>query len=370
MGLSARLPDFPWDSLADAAARARAHPDGIVDLSVGTPVDPTPQVAMDALAAEADAHGYPPVWGTPDLRRAVADHMASRWRTPALPDEGILPVVGTKMLVALLPTMLGLGEGDVVVIPTIAYPTYDVGARMARASVLTCDDPASLPRAGQPGTPALIWLNSPANPQGAVLSPEQLRAWVDYARSVGAVLASDECYGEFVYEGEARSVLDAEICADSPDRLLVVMSTSKESNMAGYRAGWVAGDPVVVSELLGLTKHLGLMMPRPVQAAMQAVLRDRQHVADQLERYRARRARLLGALQQAGFRVDRSEGSLYLWATRNEPCRDTIDWLADRGILAAPGDFYGDAGARHVRIGLTAPDERIDAAATRLSTQS
>lgn len=367
-GLQARaqLPDFPWDTIADAKARAQAHPGGIVDLSVGTPVDPTPQVAVDALTSAADAHGYPAVWGTADLRRAIIDHLMDRWNAPELPETGVLPVVGTKMIVAWLPTLLGLGSADTVVIPEIAYPTYDVGARMVGARVVPCDDPARLPAPGQPGTPSLIWINSPANPHGAIASGEQLAAWLDYARQVGAVLASDECYGEFVYEGKAISLLDRALVGEDPSRVLVVMSTSKESNMAGYRAGYVAGDPQIVANLLSLGKHLGMMVPTPVQAAMTAVLRDRAHVIEQLERYRARRDMLRPALLAAGFRVDHSEGSLYLWASRDEDCRATVDWLVGRGILVAPGDFYGEAGRRHVRIGLTAPDERIQAAAQRL----
>ena len=366
MGLSSRLPDFPWDTLAGAKQRAHFHPDGVVDLSVGTPVDPAPDVAQAALSGAADAHGYPTVWGTPELRQAILAHLRHRWNSVELPETGVLPVIGTKWLVAMLPTLLDLGADDVVVIPTTAYPTYLVGAQMTRSRVVTCDDPAGLPAAGGAGTPALIWVNSPGNPTGAVMSTERMQAWIDYARSVGAVLASDECYGEFVYEGQARSMLDRDLNGDDATGLLVAMSSSKESNLAGYRAGYVAGDPALVSELLLSAKHLGMMLPTPVQQAMVAVLGDRAHVAAQRERYRARREVLRAALVGAGFRIDDSEGSLYLWATRDEPCRDTVDWLAERGILVAPGDFYGEAGARHVRVGLTASDERIAAAAQRL----
>lgn len=366
MSRLSRLPVFPWDTLAEAKATASSHPDGIVDLSVGTPVDPTPQIAVDALTASADAHGYPQVWGYPSLRRAIIEHLVRRWNAVELPEEGVLPVIGTKWLVAMLPVLLDLGPGDTIVIPTTAYPTYLVGGRFADVRVVECDDPSDLPAAGEPGAPRLVWVNSPANPHGAVMAPELMRAWIDYARSAGAVLASDECYGEFVYEGRAWSMLDKDLNGGSADNILVAMSTSKESNMAGYRAGYVAGDPAVVGELLGLGKHLGMMLPTPVLKAMEAVLRERGHVAEQLERYRARREVLSAALQEAGFRIDHSQGSLYLWATRGEDCRATVDWLAQRGILVAPGEFYGAAGRQHVRVGLTASDERIAAAAARL----
>ncbi|MDA8438515.1 MAG: succinyldiaminopimelate transaminase [Propionibacterium sp.] len=361
MRVSAKLPDFPWDTLAAAKAAASAHPGGLVDLSVGTPVDPTPRLARDALCAASDAHGYPTVWGTPGLRRAIIDHLVSRWHALELPHEGVYPVVGTKEAVAWLPTLLGLGSGDLVVIPTTAYPTYEVGARMVDAPVQACDDPAAVR-----GTPSLIWVNSPANPHGAILTADETRAWVRYARSVGAVLAADECYGEFAWDAEPVSVLDPSVNDGEPTGLLALHSLSKRSNLAGYRAGFVAGDPGIVGELVATSKHLGMMVPGPVQEAMRVLLGDQTHVDEQRERYRARRRILAQALVGAGFRIDHSEGSLYLWATRGEDCRATVDWLAERGILVAPGDFYGEAGRRHVRVALTATDERIAAAASRL----
>lgn len=363
MNLSQRLPDFPWDTIAGAKARAAEHPDGIVDLSVGTPVDATPEVAQRALTAAADAHGYPQVWGTPALRQAIIAHLQRRWNAAELSEHQVMPVIGTKWLVAWLPTLLNLSKGDVVVIPTTAYPTYRVGAELCGATVVECDDPAHLPAGAK-----LIWINSPANPHGAILTRDQMSTWIEAARAHGAVLASDECYGEFAWQAEPCSVLDAGINGGSTAGLLAVMSTSKESNLAGYRAGFVAGDEALVRELLALGKHTGMMLPAPVQAAMTAVLSDREHVAEQRERYLARRRVLAEALTAAGFTIDHSEGSLYLWATRGENCRLTLDWLAERGILAAPGDFYGEAGREYVRVALTATDERIAAAAQRLSS--
>jgi aspartate/methionine/tyrosine aminotransferase len=108
------------------------------------------------------------------------------------------------------------------------------------------------------------------------------------------------------------------------------------------------------------------MTPGPQQVAMAAALSDTAHAVEQHARYAARRGRLRAALESAGFRIDHSEASLYLWATRDESCWDTVTWLADRGILVAPGDFYGAAGAQHVRVAFTATDERIDAAVARL----
>lgn len=357
-----QLPGFPWDSLAAAKERAGAHPGGIVDLSVGTPVDDTPDIARDALHAASNAHGYPTVWGTKACRQGIVDYMTRRWHAPALGHESVMPVIGTKEIVGWLPILLGLGADDVVAFPREAYPTYEIGALAAGARPLPCDDPAELP-----ADTKLIWINSPSNPTGRILSVDELRAFVARARELGAVLASDECYGEFAWDAEAVSVLDPRVSDGDLSGLLAVHSVSKRSNAAGYRAGFVVGDAGLVQGLVGLRKHLGMMVPAPVQAAMTAMLADQAHVEEQRERYLARRAVLRPALEAAGFTIDHSEGGLYLWATRVGDCRATVEWLAERGILVAPGDFYGPAGEQHVRVALTATDERIAAAAERLA---
>jgi succinyldiaminopimelate transaminase len=360
--LAGRLPDFPWDSLAVAKRTAAAHPGGLVDLSVGTPVDPTPAVVRAALEAASNAPGYPATWGTAALRAAIIGYLERRWSAVGLTEANVLPVVGTKELVALLPLLLGLGPDDTVVIPTIAYPTYQVGVQVVGAKLVPCDDPAEAAALH----PALIWINSPANPHGAILTAEQTRDWVRAARSVGAVLAADECYGEFGWTSEPISVLDARVNDGSTDGLLAVHSLSKRSNLAGYRAGFVAGDAAVVGPLLEARKNLGLMLPTPVQAAMVAALDDAEHVLEQRGRYLRRRELLASALVAAGYRIEHSDGSLYLWCTRDEDCRASVAHLAGLGILVAPGDFYGQASRGFVRVALTATDERIEAAAARL----
>jgi len=362
VSLAAGLPEFPWDTLAGARERAAAHPDGIVDLSVGTPVDPTPEVARRALAEAADSPGYPTTAGTPALRQAILDYLRGRWSAAPLADDAVLPVIGTKELVAWLPTLLGLGPGDTVVYPRVAYPTYEVGARLAGCRAVAADD---LTEVGDL-RPALVWLNSPANPTGEVLASAALAERVRQARQRGAVVAADECYGEFGWEAEPRSVLDPRINGGSLDHLLAVHSLSKRSNLAGYRAGFVAGDPTLVADLLAVRKHAGMIVPGPVQAAMVALLGDAGHVEEQRDRYARRRTQLRPALEAAGFRIEHSTGGLYLWATRDEGGRDTVAFLAELGTLVAPGDFYGPAASRHVRIALTATDERIAAAVDRL----
>jgi succinyldiaminopimelate transaminase len=358
-----RLPDFPWDRLVPYAATARAHPDGICDLSVGTPVDPTPAVVQEALRAAADSPGYPTTLGTSALREAAAGWLVRRAGAGAVdPATEVLPCIGSKELVALLPLLLGVPPGSRLLFPELAYPTYDVGARLAGALPEPCADVTSADPAGV----ALVWLNSPANPSGQMLDAAALRSIVDWGREHGVPIVSDECYFEFGWEAESVSLLHPEVCGGSYEGLLVVQSLSKRSNLAGYRGGFVVGDAAHISTLLEIRKHLGLLVPGPVQVAMTAALADDAHVEVQRERYLRRRGVLRPALEAAGFRIDHSLGGLYLWATRGEACMQTVSWLAERGILVAPGDFYGVAGAEHVRIALTATDERVESAAGRL----
>ncbi|WP_436702358.1 succinyldiaminopimelate transaminase [Nocardioides sp. BYT-33-1] len=366
--VSGRLPDFPWDKLPQYAERARAHPDGIVDLSIGTPVDPTPEVARAALTRAADAPGYPVTIGTPEVRQAVVDWLAGTHGVTGLGLDQVLPLIGSKEFIASLPTYLGLGPGDLIGYPALAYPTYEVGAALVGARAVATD---ALTTFG-PETPKLLWVNSPSNPSGRVLPKEHLKKVVDWCRERGVLLVSDECYLDCVWEGEAHSVLHPDISGGTAEGILVVHSLSKRSNLAGYRCAFVAGDRDVVAELLAVRKNLGLMMPAPQQHAMAAVLGDEAHVKEQHERYRARRTTLRSALEAAGYRIDHSEASLYLWATRGAAdeggpdCWQLVAELAAQGILVAPGAFYGPAGSHHVRIALTASDERIAAAAARL----
>lgn len=364
------LADYPWDAVAPYAARAKAHPGGIVDLSIGSPVDATPDIVRTALAAATDAHAYPQTIGTPALREAVVDWFARRRGVTGLTPDHVLPTIGSKELVALLPALLDLGPGDIVVHPRAAYPTYEVGARVAGAMPFASDDPAEWPA----GT-RLVWLNSPGNPDGRVADAAFLRAARERARELGAVLAGDECYAELGWDAPwdaapIPSVLDLRVTDGDVTGILSVYSLSKQSNLAGYRAAFVAGDPDLVARLTTARKHLGLMLPGPVQAAMVAALGDDAHVEVQRERYRARRATLKPALEAAGFRVDGSEAGLYLWATEGRDAWESVGRLADLGILAGPGVFYGPFFPQHVRLSLTAHDERVAAAAERLRAAS
>ncbi len=382
MTLAGRLPAFTWDRIAPLREKAEHHPDGAVDLSMGTPVDPVPDLVRGALAEASNSPGYPATWGTPRLRAAAAAWLA-RAHDVSVPPDDVLPVMGTKEFIAWLPVMLGLGPGDVMLHPELAYPTYDIGARLAGATAVASDTPlpgGSPPGgslsggslSGAPGRVKLVWVNSPSNPTGRVLSPAELRAVVEWARQRGAVVASDECYLSLGWEVSPVSVLHPDVCGPSRAGVLAVHSLSKRSNLAGYRAGFVTGDPALVADLLAIRKQAGMIMPGPVQAAMTAALDDDTHAGEQRERYFGRRSVLRAAFTEAGWRIDHSEAGLYLWATH--PARDC--WsaaellAAECGILVAPGELYGATGTRHIRVALTATDERIAAAADRMAKLS
>ena len=306
------LPDFPWDSLAEDRALAESHPGGIVDLSIGTPVDPVPEVIRAALSGPAAAEpGYPTTHGTPELRAALAGALERRFGVVVDP-VSVLPTIGSKELVAWLPTLLGLGAGDTVLIPELAYPTYEVGALLARAEYVRTDSTTAV----GPRRVALVWVNSPSNPTGRVLPTEHLRKVVAWARERGAVVASDECYLSLsAPPQQAVSVLHPDVSGGSHQGLLVVRSLSKSSNMAGYRAGFLAGDPALVAQLLEVRKHAGMMVPRPVQAAIRAAATDDAHVHTQAQIYARRRTELRHAVEAAGLKVEHSEAGLYLWVT-------------------------------------------------------
>ena len=364
------LPEFPWDQLAPAKERAAAHPGGICDLSVGTPVDDTPAFIREALADASNAHGYPTVIGTTEVREAIVAWGKRRGMVD-VGMNGVIPTIGSKEAVAWIPFLLGVRPGDTVLVPEVAYPTYDIGARLAGATPVAVDptDPSSWPDA------ALVYLNSPGNPDGHVMSTDELRAVVAWARSHGAVVVSDECYAAlpwsepYVSEG-VPSLLDTDVCEGDASGLLVLYSLSKQSNLAGYRGALIYGDPALVAPIVSVRKHSGLMVPAPVQHAMAVALNDTEHVERQRSVYAVRRALLLETLTDVGLDVDPdSAAGLYLWVA--DPANPTDSWalvnrLAELGILVAPGDFYGTAAHGRVRVALTATDERIQAAASRI----
>ena len=349
-----QLPDFPWDALAPYGDTARSHKQGIIDLSQGTPVDPTPEFIQQAFRDASNSPSYPVTAGTPELRAAIAQWAVER--LGATGEFDVLPVIGSKELVAWLPTIL---ESKKVLLPEIAYPTYHVGAVIAGAqSIPVAIDAKSWPTAD------LAWLNSPSNPTGRVHSEAEIKACIDWSRTNKALLVSDECYLEFAQSAQPVSVLSH--TGGDNTNILAVHSLSKRSSMAGYRAAFIVGDSALIARIREIRKHGGMMVPLPVQKAMTVALTDDTHVTEQRARYNARKEILRPALEAAGFTIEFSNAGLYLWCTRNEDAWESVSWLAQRGILATPGSFYGALGARHIRIAMTATDAQIADAAQRI----
>jgi succinyldiaminopimelate transaminase len=361
--------------MAPYLAKASEYPGGAVNLSIGTPVDPTPVLIQEALKAAADAPGYPTVHGTAGLREAIAAWFERRRGVAGLDPKNVMPTIGSKELVAWLPLLLGLKPGDVVVRPKVAYPTYDIGATLAGVTSVATDHLDELDDATRARV-RLIWVNSPGNPTGSVRDVESLKALVAQARELGAVVASDECYAELGWGswdaqrgGEpVPSILDPRVAGGSHEGLLAVYSLSKQSNVAGYRAAFVAGDPAIMANLVNSRKHAGMIVPYPVQEAMRVALGDDSHVLAQKDLYRGRRERLVPALQHFGLEIKDSDAGLYLWSAAGESTWETVARLADLGIVVGPGVFYGEAGNGFVRVALTGTDERIDTAVARLTS--
>ncbi|MDO5719473.1 MAG: aminotransferase class I/II-fold pyridoxal phosphate-dependent enzyme [Actinomycetaceae bacterium] len=400
---SLNLPVFPWDTLLKAKNVANQHPDGIVDLSIGTPVDATPEVVQEALKEASDAPGYPTALGSEEFQIAVEAWCQARGMGYFDPDRvRVMPTVGSKEMVAWLPFMLGMGAEDRILIPRCAYPTYEIGARLIGAEVIPVDhDPSSWPDA------SLVWLNSPANPDGSVLSMSQLRAVVEWAREHNAVVASDECYAALVWDrdlidaGGCPSLLSYDVCDGDYRNLLVLYSVSKQSNMAGYRAGLMLGDRHLIDAVLEVRKHTGMIQCTPTLAAMSAALRnsvgafewpgegvttpipqfecDRghsnrihgvSHVVEQRALYAARREKLLQAFEAIGLvNHPESRAGLYLWLSDTDSKAsdwELVDALSKLGILVAPGSFYGPDHNRFIRVSLSATDERVNSACERM----
>jgi succinyldiaminopimelate transaminase len=343
----------------------------MVDASVGTPVDPMPAVVLDALAAAAPgATGYPATIGSAGFREAAAGWVERRFGVALAPDD-LIACIGTKELVASLPRALSLRDPSraTVLYPSVAYPTYEMGALLAglRPVPVPVDDEWHLDLdAVDPSDAAralLLWLNDPSNPTGAVASPEGMHDAVAWARERGILVASDECYAEFTYADDGSPAAPVTALTSGSDGVLVVHSLSKRSNMAGMRAGFVAGDRALVSYLGEVRKHGGLMMPDPVQAAAAAALGDDAHVEEQRARYARRRTIALPALESRGLVHDGGSSTFYLWLRDADRGRDgwaIAEDLATTGLVVAPGDFYGTASTDHVRVALTLTDEQVE----------
>jgi succinyldiaminopimelate transaminase len=360
-------PIYPYERLAGAKAKAEQFEGGIVDLSIGTPCDPPPPEVVRALAESNTERGYPASIGSEAFRNAAAEWIHRRFAVQVAPTQ-LAACVGTKEFVGTLPQWLKLRspDRDTVLYPAISYPTYEMGATLAgcRAVAVPVDDQFH-PRLDaideQDAARALcLWVNTPGNPAGQV---DDLQAAAEWGRAHGVPVFSDECYVEFTWAGPPRTILEHGL-----DGVVAVHSLSKRSNLAGLRVGFYAGDGDLVHYLSEVRKHVGMLVPGPVQAAATVALGDQGHVDEQRQRYLDRLEAARTILSKADSYASLPAGGFYLWA----PAPDGDAWgfterlAREAGVLLSPGDIYGEAGAGFVRAAMVQPLERIELVARRL----
>jgi len=383
-------PTYPFDRLTPLAEFAGAHEGGMVDLSVGTPVDPPPPAVVRALGSSGSERGYPPGVGSAQVLEAARSWMQRRFGVE-VGSRAVAACVGTKELVAGIPHWLRLRSPrrDVVLYPATSYPTYAMGAILASARAVPVP---ALPGGGldlssideRDAERALcLWVNSPSNPTGDL---DDLSAAAAWGRAHGVPVLSDECYAEYTWSGRPRTILES-----GSQGVVALHSISKRSNCAGLRFGFYAGDGELVHYLSELRRHAGFMVPGPVQAAAAVALDDDDHVATQRSRYEARLRRFVDVLASVGIDAHLPAGGFYLWVSAGAvppalrgPLAGlpvgapgtapgdgpawalTAGLAAAGGVLVSPGDFYGPAGAGFVRIAMVAPDDRLELVGRRL----
>ena len=368
-------PPYPYERLDGAKSVATDRfrdRGGLVDCSIGTPYDAPPAAVLAAMAASGTERGYPTSPGSPAYRQAAAGWMSRRFGVKFDHEGEVAACVGTKEFVATTAHFLRLRtpDRDTVLYPAVSYPTYAMGATLAGARAVPVPE---LPGGGldldairpdDADRALLVWVNSPSNPTGRLSDLERAAAW---GRERGVPVLSDECYAEFTWEGPPRTILESGV-----DGVVAVHSLSKRSNLAGVRAGFYAGDRELVTYLLDVRRHAGLMVPGPVQAGAVVALDDDAHVDDQRRRYDERLRFLAGVVAGAGLPVDLPAGGFYLWVPVPDRFADgwaLCDWLAEEaGLLVSPGELYGPDGSGHVRIAVVQPMERLELVAERLSS--
>jgi succinyldiaminopimelate transaminase len=359
-------PPYPYDRLDRFKPLAERFDGGLIDFSIGTPIDAPPDAVIAALGASGAERGYPPSIGSLELRAAAQRWIGRRFDV-AVPVAQIGACIGTKEFVGTLPQWLRLRrpDRDTVLYPAVSYPTYEMGAILAgcRAVPVPPTAAGALDLAAIDSTDAdralALWVNSPSNPTGAL---DDLSAAAAWGRSHDVPVFSDECYVEFTWDGRGRTILE-----DGLDGVVAVHSLSKRSNLAGVRVGFYAGDADLVHYLQEVRKHVGMMVPGPVQAAGVAALDDDTHVGVQRERYLRRLERLADVLGRwSGCEIHPPAGGFYLWFDTGDGWGFTERLASEGGALVSPGDFYGAGGTQFVRVAVVQPDERIELVAARL----
>jgi succinyldiaminopimelate transaminase len=359
-------PPYPYERLDVIRKLASVHEGGAIECSIGTPIDPPPQAVLEELAKAIGARGYPTSQGSLDLRESAAGWMQRRFGVTVSAND-VAACIGTKEFVGTMAGYLHLRspERDTVLYPAISYPTYAMGATLAGlrpVAVTMRDGRLDLESidADDVSRALVLWANSPSNPTGFL---DDLEAVAEWGRRHEVLVASDECYAEFTWDGTPRTILEF-----GSDSVLAVHSCSKRSNLAGMRAGFYTGDEEMVGYLKSVRQHAGFMVPAPIQAAVAVAYDDDEHVNVQRERYHTRLQLMSEALLDFGVTAPMPQGAFYLWCSK-----DGLDgWqlaseIAERSALVvSPGELYGEDGRDFVRLAVVQSDERLALAASRL----
>ena len=357
-------PPYPYEQLDECRILAESLPGGAVDLSIGTPCDPVPEVVKRAIVSEASldsARPYPSSVGSDDFLKAASE-WADRCLKVEIPETSIGACIGSKEIVTGLPAVLKLRnpDKDTVLYPAVSYPSYSMGAQLANCrSVgvpvdkdwridLSRIDKKDIERA------ICLWVNSPGNPVGAI---EDLEMIADWGKANEVTVLSDECYVEFTWGTSPKSVLQS-----SKEGVLAIHSLSKRSNLAGMRVGFYAGDVELVSYLREVRKHQGFMLSGPAQNAGMAALSDQEHVDKQKQLYLGRLSRLMIIFESLGIDTVMPEGAFYLWIAAPEADEwRLVEKLAKNlGMVVTPGEFFGEKGKGYIRVAAVATDDRIE----------
>ena len=363
---------YPFVRLNDAVAERRARGLEVIDLGMGDPREPTDSAILDALRnGVRERMGYPAAVGLPELRDAVAAWVGRRFGVALDPGSQIVPTLGSKEAIfSFAQVVLDSPAGrDTVVVTEPGYPVPGRGAAFAGARVVELpllEGHGFIPALDHVpddvwNRAALVWLNSPNNPTGAIASLDYYARLAALARERGFVLAADEAYSELWFEAQPESVLQL------PDLTNVVAfnTLSKRSSMTGFRSGFVAGDPALIGALRQFRPNIGTAPQEFVQRASVVAWGDEAHVARARDAYRRKRDLLRGVLRRKGLRDAGGPATMYLWIAvpEGETSESHAARLLERGVLVTPGVYLGPSGEGYIRYALVPTEDECARAA-------
>jgi len=363
------LPPYVFATVDQLKRELRREGRDVIDLGFGNPDIPSPDTAVEKLreaALNPRNHRYSASRGIEQLRRAVTEHYARRFGVELDPDTQVVNTIGAKEGLAHLMWVL-VDRGDTVVVPTPAYPIHRVAPRLAGADVVTAyatDGVDGIEEAVLTARPSAVVISYPHNPTTSVVTAEDMQRLVDLARERGFVLVHDFAYADIAFDGHRPpSVLAAN---GAHECAVELYSLTKSFSMAGWRVGFVLGNPDVVAALAKLKSYLDYGTFQPIQIAATVTLREAgEYPAEVCEIYRSRRDALCDGLALAGWPVEPPLGTMFVWAPIPEPYRAqgslelALRLAREANVAVSPGIGFGDGGDGHVRFALIENEQRI-----------